>query len=186
MRRFGFPVRGEIRWGRYYSHSKLRPDADGNHILGHLFAETDTRIEALRYDVRQTRLRAEFDVDFRIIDEKPVDHRPEDRLCRMLRGRNADCSGRSVAKFVQVLQLPLNPLKSRTDSVEQPLSCFSRRDASCCAGEQPDPEPLLQSPNGVTEGRLRRSQPSRRPGEAFFLCDGQESREIAQLLASYS
>ena len=62
----------------------------------------------------------------------------------MLAGRDADGAGGLVAQLAQRGQLGVDLLEARPDGPQQALAGLGRRDAAGGAGQQPQPEPLLE------------------------------------------
>ena len=94
-------------------HAHVRPDAHGDHVLGHLLAEAHAGVVALGDDVGQAVVDDDLDLDVRIVRQEPSQGRPEDRVGRVLAGRDADGAGGLLAQLAQRRQLGLDLVEAR-------------------------------------------------------------------------
>ena len=60
-------------------HAHVRPDAHGDHVLGHLLAEANAGVVALGHDVGQAVVDDDLDLDVRILRQELRQRGPEDR-----------------------------------------------------------------------------------------------------------
>ena len=104
----------------------------------------------------------------------------------MLARRDADGAGGLLAKLAQRRQLGVDLIEARADGAEQAFARLGRRDAARGAGQQPKPEPLFESADGVAERRLRNAELRRGPGEAPLPRHRQEGEEIVDVFARHS
>ena len=100
----------------------------------------------------------------------------------MLAGRDADGAGGLLAQLAQRGQLGVDLVEPRADGPQQALAGLGRRDAARGAGQQPEPEPLFESADGVAERRLRNAELRGGPGEAPLLRHGEEGQEVVDVL----
>jgi hypothetical protein len=108
---------------------------------------------------------------------------PEDRVGRIVCGRDPNGSGGLLSKFAQSLEPGLNLLKPRADGVKQAFARLRWGDAACSAGQQPKAEPFFEVANGVAERRLRDPELRCGPRETALLPDGQKGQQVIQISA---
>src|SRR2546429_756947 len=97
---------------------------------------------------------------------------PEDRIGRVLAGRNANGARGFFPKLAQGGELGLDLLEVRTDGLEQSFTRLGARDAACGTGQQSKAKSRLEPANGVAQRRLRNPKLRRRLGEAPLSRDG--------------
>lgn len=120
----------------------------------HLFAETNAGVVAFGDDVGQGMIDDEFDLDVGVTRQQLGERRPENGFGGVLAGGDADVAGGLFPQFAQRGQFGIDLVETRADVTQQAFTCFGRRDAARGACQQPDPEPLLEPADGVTERRL--------------------------------
>jgi hypothetical protein len=131
------------------SHARVWPDPHRDHVLADLFAAADAGIVALSDDIRQPVIHGDLDFDVGIVAQQLFKLRQQDRVCRIFGCRDANATGRLVAKLAERRKLGLNLLKARAEALHEPLARLRRRDPACCAGEQPDAKPRLELAHGM-------------------------------------
>jgi hypothetical protein len=176
----------EIRRRGHRQHSHVRSDAHRDHVLRDLLAKADAGVVPVRDNIRQGVVDDEFDIDVGVVRQEFLKLRPEDRVRRMLGGRDADVAGRLVAKFAQRGQLGVDFRKARGQRLQQALAGFSRGHAPRGAGQQPQAQACLESANDLAQRRLRHPELGRGLGEAAFAGDGDEGDEVVVVLAGHS
>ena len=80
----------EIRRCADDRHAQVRPDPHGDHVLGHLLAETHPGVITRGNDVGQSLFNDNLDLDLRICPQEFRQLRPEHRLGGILSGRDAN------------------------------------------------------------------------------------------------
>jgi hypothetical protein len=88
--------------------------------------------------------------------------------------------------FAEGAQVGGDFFEPRADGCDQALACLCRCNAARRARQQADAEPLLETANRMAERGLRRAQLGRGSREAALLRDGQESRQVTELVTSHS
>ncbi len=176
----------EIRGGGHSRHAQVRPDADRDHIPRDLFAQAHAGVELAGDDVDQAGFDNQLHLDVGIIRQQPLKRGPEDRLRRVLAGVDADRAGGLVPQLAEPSELGLDLVESRAQGLDQALARLRGRDAAGGAGQEPQSETGLEPANGVAQGRLRRAESGRGPGEAALLGDGQERHQVAKLVPAHS
>jgi hypothetical protein len=89
--------------------------------------------------------------------------------------------GGPVAERVDRFDRRIEPVEQRAQLAQHALARFGKGDAAGRAVEQADPEPLLERPHGLAQGRGRKPQPLGRLGEARLLGDGHEGAQFSKL-----
>lgn len=90
---------GEIRWSADDLHTRVRPDADCNHVLRHLLAGSHAGVVALSNDVGQALVDGDLDLDVRILRQEFREFRPEDRVGHIVDRRDPNRAGGLVPKL---------------------------------------------------------------------------------------
>jgi hypothetical protein len=106
-----------------------------DHILRHLLAASHAGVKALGDDVGQAIVDDDLDFDVRILPQQLREFRPDDRVGRIVGGRESNRAGRLLPKFAQSLELGLDLLKTRADGMKQAFARLRWRDAACGAGQ---------------------------------------------------
>ena len=183
-------VLGRCRFAKYdggadHRHAHLRADAHGNHVPRYLLAEADAGVIAFGDDVGQPIVDDDLDLDVGIVRQQLGQRGPENRLSRVLAGRDADRAGGLRAQFAESGQFGVDLLEPWAHGAQKTFASFRRRDAACRAREQTDSEALFQPSDGVAEGRLRHAELRRGFREAALLCDGDESEKIVGVVPEH-
>jgi hypothetical protein len=140
-------------------------------------------VKALGDDIGQAIVDDDLDFDVGILRQQLREFRPEDRVGRIVCGRDPNGAGRLLPKFAQRGKLGLDLLKPRADGVKQAFARLRRGDAACGPGQQANAEPFLEAANGVAERRLRHAELRCGPRETALLRDGQEGQQVIQIAA---
>jgi len=94
----------------HHDELQLGPDPDRDHVTIHRLTDPDACVESLANDIRQSRVRADLDIDIRI-PGKPVSERgPQDRLAGVLARGDADHSGGLGFQVLSQIQSELDVL----------------------------------------------------------------------------
>ncbi len=176
-RRRLFPLR-EIGRSADDGHAHVRPDAHGDHVLGHLFAEPDAGVEASLDNVGQSVFDDDFDIDLRIIRQQLLQRGPEDGFGRVFGCVDADGAGGLFAQFRQRGQFRFDLVEMRPDRRQQAFAGGGGRDAAGGARQQAKPQPFLEPPDRMAQRRLRHPEPGCGPGEAAFARDGEKGDQV--------
>ena len=150
-------------------HAHVRPDAHGDHVLGHLLAEPDAGVVALGDDVGEAVVDVHLDPDVRVVGQQLASAGQRIVIGRVLARRDADGAGGLLASSLSAASSASISSKRGADGAQQALARLGRRDAARGAGQQPEAEPLLQPADGVAERGLRDAELRRGPGEAPLL-----------------
>ncbi len=176
---------GEIGRCTDDSHAQVRTDAHRDHVLRHLLAQSDARVVAFRDDIGQAVIDDDLDMDVRIFAHQLRDRGPEDRFRRMLAGRDANVSGRLLAKLAQPGQFGIDLVKPGSDGMKQPFARLGWRNIARRAREQPDTQPLFEAAYRVTEGRCRNAKLRRRVRETALACHGDEGGQVVEVFSCH-
>ncbi len=164
-------------------HAQVRPDAHGDHVLGHDPAEADAGVVPLRDDVGQAIVDGDLDLDVRMVGQESLQGGPEHRFGRVLVRRDADGAGGLRTELAQRGQLGVDLVQPGAHGPQQAFARVGRRDAARGAGQQPDAEPLFESTDRVAERGLGNAELGCGFGEAARAPDGQEGQEVVQICA---
>ncbi|HEY4446003.1 MAG TPA: hypothetical protein VGN30_17095 [Steroidobacteraceae bacterium] len=134
-------------------------------------------VKALSDDIGQAIVDDDLDFDVRILPQQLREFRPEDRVGRIVCGRNPNGAGGLLPKFAQRGKLGLNLLKPRADGAKQAVARLGWGDAARGPGQQANAEPFLEAANGVAERRLRHAELRCSRRETAPLPDGQEGQQ---------
>ena len=167
-------------------HTHIGTDPHRDHVLGHLLAEADSRVVALRHDVGEAVVDDDLDLDIGIVRKHPFQGRPQHTVSRMLARGNADRSARLVAQGGEAGELGIDRVEVRAGGTQQSFAGLGRRDTARGAREQAQAEPFLQSTHGVAQRRLRHAKLGRGAREALFPRDGQERDDVADVFPPHS
>ncbi len=176
---------GEIGWRSDHRHAQVRADPHRDHVLRHLFAETDSGVVALRDDVGETVIDDELDLDVGIARQQRSQSRPQDGFGGMLARGDAERAGRLVAQRAERRQLALDLLQPRPDVAQQPFAGLGRRHAARGPGQQPQPEPLLEPADGVAQRRWRQPELGGCAGKAPLPRHREKGRDIVEIFAGH-
>jgi hypothetical protein len=151
--------------------------------LRHLFAASHAGVETLGDDIGQAIVDDDLDFDVRILPQQLREFRPEDRVGRIVCGRDPNGAGRLFPKFAQSRKLSLDLLEPRANGVKQAFARLRWGDAACGAGQQPKTEPFLEATNGVAKRGLRNAQLRCGLRETALLPDSQKGQQVVQISA---
>jgi len=84
-------------------HGYVGRHAHGDHVFGYLFAKPHARIEPVRHHIGEAVINGQFDGDIGIVRQKRLQRRGDDRLGRVLDGRDARGGTAAI--------MPLAPMK---------------------------------------------------------------------------
>src|SRR5208337_4922336 len=101
-------------------------------------------------------------------------------------GGDAERARRLLPQFAQRRQLSVDLVKSWADAAQQALARLGRGDAAGGAHQQPKPEPLFESTDGVAQRRLRDADLAGGSGEASLPRHGEEGEKVVDVLARHS
>ena len=132
-------------------HAHVRPDAHGDHALGHGLAGPHARVVALGHDVGQAVVDGDLHPDVRVVRQEPLQGGPEDGSGRVLGGRDADGAGGLLAHLAEGGHLRLDLVQPRPHGSEQAFARLGGGDAAGGAGQEPQPEPRLQPAEGLAQ-----------------------------------
>jgi hypothetical protein len=146
---------------------------------------THTSVITLRNDVGQAIVDDDLDLNIRIFPQEFCKLWPEDRIHRMVDGRDPNGAGGLLPEFTQGLKLGLDLLKPWANGVTQAFACFRWRDAARGAGQEPKSQPSFEFADGVAERRLGNAQLRCCFRETAFSPYGQKRQEIVRIFALY-
>jgi len=88
-----------------------------------------------------------------------------------------------AAKLAQRGDLGVDLVEPRAYGPHESLPSRRRHNAARGAGEEADPEPLLDGTDGVAERRLGNTELRRRAGETPFPCHCEEGEQVIDVLS---
>jgi len=124
-------------------HGNVGRHAHGDHVFGYLLAKPHARIEPVRHHIGEAVINGQFDGDIGIVCQKRLQRRGDDRLGRVLDGRDARGGTAAI--------MPLAPMKEEDapnverreawDITTRPAPNAPRRPASprCAASTRSSP-----------------------------------------------
>jgi hypothetical protein len=169
-----------------HCHAHVRPDADGDHVLGHDPAEPHAGVIAPGHDVGQAIVDDDLNLDVRVGRQQPRHRGPENGLGRVLVCRDPDGAGGLLAQGAERGQLGVDLVEARREGVEEALACLSGRHAPRGASQQPKPKPRLEATDCLAQRRLRHAKLCCGPGEALLPCHCEEGLKVVQVLPGHS
>jgi len=101
----------EIQWGADDRHTHVRPNTDCDHVLRHLLAESHAGVIPLGDDVGQGVVDGDLDLDVRILPQEFRKFRPEDRVGRIVGGRDPNRAGTAGCGLVQSWGGPIEEIR---------------------------------------------------------------------------